>query len=140
VRSVALSPDGRRLAAGAADGWIVVWDLSTAQVVWKGQASTAAVLSLGFSADGALLLSGSSDQRVRLWDAATGEKRATLTGAGPADAISPDRRLVVTGGERVPLRIWDAASGKPILTFLRFGATALAFAPCGRAVVCGYGG
>lgn len=140
VRSVAFSPDGRWLASGAADGWIVLLDAITAQVVWKQQASTAAVLSLGFSADGAVLVSGSAERKVRLWDAATGEKRATLTGAGPAAAVSPTGGLMVTGGERVPLRIWDVASGKPILTFRRFGATALAFAPSGKSVVCGYGG
>jgi WD40 repeat protein len=85
VSSLAISPDGKTLAAGVGDrpghdhepGLIVLWDAASGKRRLTLTGHTNAVLSVAFSPDGKLLASGSSDRSVRLWDMtalpATGE-------------------------------------------------------------------
>jgi hypothetical protein len=70
VRSLAFSPDGRWLVAGARSGWIHRWDLAQqapACVSWAGHA--AAVKWLLFSTDGGALFSASGEGHddVKRW-------------------------------------------------------------------------
>lgn len=65
VNSVAFSPDGQRLASGASDGTIKIWDVNS------GSCQTfecdSPVLSIVFSPDGQQLVSGLYDQ-IQVWD------------------------------------------------------------------------
>ncbi|HEX4589900.1 MAG TPA: hypothetical protein VH120_08235, partial [Gemmataceae bacterium] len=65
---VTYSPDGRRLATGAWDGSIVLWDVATGKQVHEFAGHRARVLSLAFSPDGKRLASGSEDTTVLMWD------------------------------------------------------------------------
>ena len=69
VRVIALSPDGKFLAAGSEDGTINLWNLTSKRlhsprVIGKHVGS---FLSLAFSPDGKLLISGVFNDRFRLW-------------------------------------------------------------------------
>ena len=69
---MALTPDGRTLAAGDASGRIRLWDVADpAHPHLLGQlqtGSTGAVESVAFSPEGHALASGSIDGAIRLWN------------------------------------------------------------------------
>jgi WD40 repeat protein len=67
--ALAVSPDGKYLAAGVAGGDIVVWNLST-RAYFKTLEQFGAISSLQFSPDGKLLATGSSESLVALWNVA----------------------------------------------------------------------
>jgi len=67
-QSLALDPDGEKLAVGYADGSISLWNVQTAKRVGdplKGHST--AVADLAFSPNGKMLASA-SDNTIRLWD------------------------------------------------------------------------
>src|SRR5438067_693301 len=76
--------DGRRLASGAFDGSVRVWDAATGRELLTLQGyeegDAYGVTSVAFSADGGRLASGNTDGAVRVWDAATGQGLLKLTG------------------------------------------------------------
>ena len=102
VNSVAFSPDGWRLATGADDGTVRLWDPATGEhlrtLTWRRFGSRRDVNSVAFSPDGRRLATGARDGTVRLWDPATGEHLRTLTDGDTisveAVAFSPDGRLL----------------------------------------------
>ena len=67
---LALSPDGRRLAAGAKDGRITLWDVTSHQEVATIEGHQESVMQLAFTPDGDHLVSVSKDQ-LRVWRAAS---------------------------------------------------------------------
>lgn len=71
VRSVAFSPDDRRMVTACDDGDVWVWDVATRAVlaVLRGHADGAYFAD--FSPDGRRIASGSNDNTVRIWDAAS---------------------------------------------------------------------
>ena len=68
--SVALSPDGRRLAAGDGDGRITLWDMASQQELATLEGHKHSVEHLAFTPDGDHLVSASKDQ-LRVWRAAS---------------------------------------------------------------------
>ncbi len=64
--NLALSPDGRRLAAGSGSGVITIWDTASWQEVATLTGHSDTVYHLAFSADGHTLLSASAE-RLRVW-------------------------------------------------------------------------
>ncbi len=144
VYAMALSPDGKWLAAG---GWfapghgvkddevgtIRLYEFASGKLValLKGHADV--VDGLAFSPDGSKLISGSKDKTAILWDtgslsgAGTGI-RAGARGTEPkllhrleghkdfiyAVGFSPDSSRAVTGSYDHDLRLWRVADGKEI--------------------------
>ena len=65
--TLAFSPDGRRLASGAEDGTIKVWDVARGTLLETIRAHEDQVTALAYSKDGALLASAGHDGAVQLW-------------------------------------------------------------------------
>jgi WD40 repeat protein len=122
VTCVAVSPDGKSIATGAADGTIKLWDATT----YKPFASlpgahAGGVKTVQFSPDSKVLASGGSDKAAKLWDV-TVEKPVVLQklegheGVVNAVAFSPDgKRLAVGTGvakKSGAIHVWDATTGK----------------------------
>src|SRR5262245_49992847 len=96
--SVAFSPDGRTLAAGAGGKEIVLWDARTGKEIRRIEGATAGDC-LAFSPDGKVLASarnwqqGEAGGTVYLWDVATGKPRGQIKGDANlvrCVAFSPD--------------------------------------------------
>jgi WD40 repeat protein len=83
---LALSRDGKRLAAGWARDMVRLWNVDslrqlpalTLETVNKGSAA-----SVAFSGDGKLLAIGCTDGSIQFWDVPTGKKRGAITLAKP---------------------------------------------------------
>ncbi len=91
VQCLALSPDGKKLAAGGCDRTIRVWDISggvaTAKLEQTVENHADWVLSVAFTSDGKYLLSGSRDKTAKVWDLKAKESVMTF----------PDHQNIVYG-------------------------------------------
>jgi NB-ARC domain/WD domain, G-beta repeat len=99
VDSVAVSPDGRRIASGSSDHTVAVWDLESGARIHRLEGHQDWVDSVAVSPDGRRIASGSWDQTVAVWDLESGDRLATL--AFDADVLSVawhrDGRSIVAG-------------------------------------------
>jgi WD40 repeat protein len=68
IYSVAFTPDGRRLGAGASDGKVKIWDVASGQEVLTLKGHPSHVYSIAFSPDGRRLATAGLDGRVKIWD------------------------------------------------------------------------
>lgn len=139
--SVAWSPDGHCLAAGATDGCVWLFDLRTGESrLLEGHEGE--VLSVAWSPDGCALASGSDDSTVRLWDITTGETSRVLTGhAGAVFSVawSPDGNMLASGSASGTIRLWDPITGgiHRVLEGCAGTVYAVAWAPKGRILASG---
>ena len=121
---VALSPDGRLLAAGGWGvregelGWIYILSMTTGRIdqVLKGHTNIVNSLCFATGPDGrTLLASGSWDCKARIWDVATGRCERVLdqhTEPVKGVAFAPDGRRLVTASFDKTARIWSVADGR----------------------------
>ena len=116
TRCLAVSPDGRLLAAGADDYCLTVWDLAARRIRMPPLKHERPVLAADFSPDGKLVASGSEDKTVRLWDTETGQlhgRPLLHRGAVEALAFSPDGKLLASAARDLTVRLWDTATLQP---------------------------
>ena len=150
VESVAISPDGSRIAASGRDGAVRdgivrVWDADTGQPV--GTPITGAVSGASrvvFSPDGRRIAASSWDRGLRVWDVDTGQTADQLNGVPGAFSVafSPDGRRIATGfgNPNGGVQVWDAETGQPVGPRLPSDLVAsLAFSPDGRRIAVGIG-
>ena len=99
IWSLALSPDGNRLASASADGWIKVWDLSTRTQVASTKAHHYWVCAVAYSPDGRQIASAGDDQSVHLWGAEKLDRQHSIRCSSSAYALdfSPDGRWLAIG-------------------------------------------
>ena len=139
--SVAMSPDGKRLAVGADDQTIRVHDAETGALVGKpitgrsGRASVVAYAAAGtriVSNGGSALHEWSADP-----DRSTGKSLDIFALFGPT-AVSPDGKIMATRDEdESNIALWNVDSGARIRTITTGHSghvTALAWRPDGQAI------
>ncbi len=119
VYTVAVSPDGKKVAAGFSNGLVVVWDVATGKSIWTRNDPGLNAMGVAFSPDGKSLAAGyggySGNQvgRAKVWDVATGKEIKAFP--GPRGGVSklafhPDgKRLALAGSELV--EVWDLETG-----------------------------
>jgi WD40 repeat protein len=150
TQSLALSPDGRWLAAGSRDGYVRIWLVDSivasdqSPPTFTLQAHRKGVNSVAFSPItsplGMILASGGNDAVARFWSLSNGEELGFMVGgtfAVPSIAFLPDgSQLAVTNGDRIRLRqvgseriVGTFASDEPLYS--------LAFSPDGSLLAVG---
>jgi WD40 repeat protein len=141
INSVALSPDGRLLAAGGADGSIRLWDAGTGQPIDLLEGRQDQVWSVAFSPDGKWLASGGGDRKVILWDVVSRTLARTLTGHASSVnsvAFSPDGQLLASADGASTILLWDLTTlqriGDPLIGHSS-SIWSVAFSPDSRLLV-----
>lgn len=139
IQDVAISPDGAFLAAGGADGTVILWNLPIQDDVdpIKLVASSRSVWSVAFDPQNRWLAAGTDDGKIRLW--AVQDQAQVLTQGvqgGPIFALAFDAegsRLAAGGGQQVSLLdVQPDGSLQPNHTLSVTGETVqVAFSPNG---------
>ncbi|OLT58268.1 nSTAND1 domain-containing NTPase [Moorena bouillonii] len=113
LSSVSFSPDGKRIVAGAAGGFMVIW--SRKDISWQQFESkriledTKIVYDVSFHPHRNIIASGSADGTVKLWDP-NGLLIATLKqGSEPVESVnfSPDGETLVSINAANQVSIWN---------------------------------
>jgi WD40 repeat protein len=119
--AVAWSPDGTRIASGAQDRVVRVWDAATGKQLWEGKAHSGTVSAVSFSRDGRRVVSASG-----------GIMRNRMPG-GPVWPVDLEKDVP-------DLKVHDAATGEELLSLSLPGKTrALAISPDGEVVAAAFG-
>ena len=121
LSSMALSPDGQRIATASAllDPTVKVWDTQTGKLVFNLKGHKDFASNLAFSRDGKILASASRDGTTRIWDMKTGDNKRTLKSGFRQHgvvALGPNGDLLATNEDDKTMTVWDLQSGKPTLT------------------------
>jgi WD40 repeat protein len=129
IESLAISSDGKSLAAGGASSGTKVWDTKSGKELYTFGGLSGEAFCMAFSPDGKRLAVGTrnfADQikaggirgEVKFWDLTTGKDVATWKPLGQyvrTLAYSPDGKQLALGlHDPGAVRIWDADSGREL--------------------------
>jgi WD40 repeat protein len=128
VWALALSKDGKKLAAGGCDRLMRVWDIAAGVTAARLEQTIENhadwVFGLAFSPDGKQLLSASRDKTAKAWDLVAKESSLTFPdhqNAVYAVATTADGKTGISAGEDNALRLWYATdAAKKLGKQLRF--------------------
>lgn len=149
TRSVALLPNGTKLATGRDDGTVVIYDLQTRRKeVGACPSPNAAANSVAISQNGSKVVSGSEDGTLAVF--ALTERDLTPLwsfsdehgAAVRAVAFSPDGNLIASGGDDESAILWSAEDGRRLQVLdQRSQVNAVAFSSDGKTLAsAGYDG
>jgi RNA polymerase sigma factor (sigma-70 family) len=110
--TLAVSPDGKRIATSAWSGGVHVWDIPTSKKLYTLTDTEHGAYELAFSPDGRFLVSTGIENHpgVTVWEMATGQQVRQFTGhvtGACSVAFSPDGRRVASGGADSVIYLWD---------------------------------
>lgn len=115
IRCLALSKNGRVIAASGMDPTIRYYDIVSRVRIAESIGHVAAVNSMDFSPDGNLLVSASSDRSIRIWDTTTGDLQAIMRESKSAVngvSFSPSGDSFVGCEDDPVIRFWESGTGE----------------------------
>jgi WD40 repeat protein len=141
ISALAISPDGKLLAAAGEDKLISLWDLTTGKHFGNIIGHTDRIPALAWHPDGKLLVSAGWDTTARVWDAHTQQPVILLNTHSTqvtALAFSRDGRLLASADSAQTVHVWDFAARRElqVLRGPQAEIRALAFSPDGRSLAC----
>jgi WD40 repeat protein len=144
ISCLAISPDGKFVATGAADPLGHIWNAATGEKVGSFLNASTTTRALAFSPD-SNRLAVDAKQEVRVFDIAAKKQLCNLVGhSGPplTMAFSPDGKQLVTGTKLASAKtgefiVWDLETGKAQATinFHTTGVVAALFTPDGKQII-----
>jgi WD40 repeat protein len=151
VTTLDWSADGRVIAAGDADGSVVIWDAETGQQLRTARAERSRVHSLAINPNSQVVATGGcarpgtrdcAQGAIRLWDVKDAEPdgEPLIGHEGPVSALafSPDGGTISSGGSDGTVIRWDLMTRQPVGSALHAGIgriTTLIYSPDGRILV-----
>ncbi len=99
---VALSPDDKKLAVGARDGSIVLWDAASRKELQTLTGHKGRVLAVAFAPKGEFVASAGIDKTVRVWTLDGKEKLKPIVAKDAPTCVA-----VSTDGKRIAYAGWD---------------------------------
>lgn len=115
VLTVAISPDGQRIAIGGSDHSIHLFDFHTGALLQEINQHADWVTDLKFSDDGKNLVSASRDRTSRMYDVETGELISSYNEFNHplfAVAISNKPEIICVAGRDDRIHLWNPVDGK----------------------------
>ena len=110
VNSVAILPDGTKIASGSDDKTIRLWSVKNQAPIGKPLQGHSYVTSIAFLHDGAFIVSGVTDG-IQLWNVETGvkvgEPLRNHTAFVTSVACSPDGIHIASGSRDESVRLWN---------------------------------
>jgi len=139
---VALSADGKLIAAGGRDDTIKIWETDSGRELFTLKGHRKSIRDLAFSPDRKLLASAGQDTAIKLWSMATGQEVKTLaahSGGVTAIAFSPDGKKLASGSQDRMILIWDLDAGESEVAYLghQEWVNAVSFSPDGKKLASG---
>jgi WD40 repeat protein len=142
--SVAVSPDGTRLASLRPGQGVGVWEVTAERKALELE-QVSGLSAVAWSADGRWIAAGGADTAIRLWDATTGRRHALLEGSAlpvTALAFAPGAPVLASAsGIGCDVWLWDAERGTPRLLIPDAvdgcSVEAIAFQPQGELLAVG---
>ena len=118
--SLAYSPDGTTLAAGAQDTVVLFTEASGKLQRRLPVVGQRGIRCVAFRKNGKVLASGSDDKTIKLWEVETGKLIATLAGHTGAVSsltfISEDGKTLASGSTDKTIKLWDLSKAKELAT------------------------
>jgi WD40 repeat protein len=147
--ALALSPDGRQVAAAGFNNVIRRWDAATGKEIGIEPGHHGPVVALHLTADGRSLLAGTSVGGLGLWDLASGRALRHWSACGVASprcgdlllAGTADGKMATTATGADTVQVWDpqtAANLQRLPVPAGDEVLALAFAPDSKTLAVGY--
>jgi len=157
VSSVAISPDGTRIASSSLDGTVRIWDANTGLPLGRPFSEHTDLVRVVVFIDNRLVASASFDGTIKIWDSTNGKIDHEINVGNPVwrMALSPDGRRLATAevnkpdasqvgaeSERPAVKIWDVATWSKLCHIslpLNISINGLAFSHDGRRIAVGRG-
>jgi len=118
--TMAISPDGTKVATGSSDGRVFVWDFASGDLLFERREDKSQINAVNFSPDSMRLVTASSDRTIRVYDVTTGQAELLLSGHEDIviwASFSADGQRISSAGFDGTARVWDAHTGAELLTF-----------------------
>lgn len=109
ILGLAVSADGKKLAAGGCDRMVRVWDIETGKLEHSIENHADWILGVAFTPDGKGLVTASRDKTAKVWDLAAKESLVTFPDhQNPVYNVTttPDGQFGISAGDDNSIRVW----------------------------------